>query len=177
MMMTAYLGRLWQSKQLAGVRGFYRKHKNQLLFALNNRRYKFFGMEVRIDQPSVLTNKKMIHIGHHTQIASFVHIWGGGGVFIGDRVLIASHVAITSLTHDHAYDVIKFSPVVVKPVTIHNDVWIGSHAVILPGVTLGEGCVVGAGAVVTKDVPPMAIVMGTPAKVVKYRVVSKRSGE
>lgn len=52
---------------------------------------------------------------------------------------------------------------------IGNDVWIGTHSVILRGVTIGDGAVVGAGSVVTKDVPPYAIVTGTPAKVLKYR--------
>ena len=54
-------------------------------------------------------------------------------------------------------------------VKINNDVYIGLNAIIMPGVTIGDGAVVGAGAVVTKDVPPYAIVAGVPAKVVKYR--------
>lgn len=56
-----------------------------------------------------------------------------------------------------------------KKVTIGNDVWIGAHAVILPGVKIGNGAIIGAGAVVTKDVPPYAIVGGVPAKVIRYR--------
>lgn len=55
------------------------------------------------------------------------------------------------------------------PVTVGNDVWIGIHSMIMGGVTIGNGAVVGAGAVVTKDVPPYAIVGGVPAKVIKYR--------
>ena len=54
-------------------------------------------------------------------------------------------------------------------VKINNDVYIGLNAIIMPGVTIGDGAVIGAGAVVTKDVPPYAIVAGVPAKVVKYR--------
>lgn len=56
-----------------------------------------------------------------------------------------------------------------KPVTIGNDVWIGTRAMVLGGVTIGDGAVIGAGAIVTKDVPPYAIVGGVPAKVIKYR--------
>ncbi|MNI40841.1 Chloramphenicol acetyltransferase [compost metagenome] len=56
-----------------------------------------------------------------------------------------------------------------QKIVIGNDVWIGANAVILPGVTLGDGAVIGAGAVVTKDVPPYAIVGGVPAKVIRYR--------
>ena len=54
-------------------------------------------------------------------------------------------------------------------VTIGNDVWIGMRSIIMPGVTIGNGAVIGAGAVVTKDVPDYAIVGGVPAKVIKYR--------
>lgn len=55
------------------------------------------------------------------------------------------------------------------PVTVGNDVWIGIHSMIMGGVTIGNGAVIGAGAVVTKDVPPYAIVGGVPAKIIKYR--------
>lgn len=55
------------------------------------------------------------------------------------------------------------------PVTIGNDVWIGMRSIIMPGVNIGDGSVIGAGAVVTKDVPAYAIVGGVPAKVIKYR--------
>ncbi len=56
-----------------------------------------------------------------------------------------------------------------RPVSIGNDVWIGSRAIIIGGITIGNGAVVGAGAIVTKDVPPYAIVGGVPAKVIRYR--------
>lgn len=56
-----------------------------------------------------------------------------------------------------------------KKVTIKNDVWIGANSVIMPGITIGNGAIIGAGAVVTKDVPDYAIVAGVPAKVIKYR--------
>lgn len=56
-----------------------------------------------------------------------------------------------------------------KPVTIGNDVWIGTRAMVLGGVTIGDGAVIGAGAIVTKDVPPFAIVAGVPARIVRYR--------
>lgn len=56
-----------------------------------------------------------------------------------------------------------------KKVVIGNDVWIGAHTVILPGVNIGNGAIIGAGAVVTKDVPPYAIVGGVPAKIIRYR--------
>ena len=56
-----------------------------------------------------------------------------------------------------------------KPVVIEDDVWIGGRVIILPGVHVGTGCVIGAGAVVTRDTPPYTIVAGNPAKIKKYR--------
>jgi len=56
-----------------------------------------------------------------------------------------------------------------KPITIGNDVWIGARAIILDGINIGSGAVIGANAVVTKDIPPYAVVGGTPAKIIKYR--------
>jgi maltose O-acetyltransferase len=56
-----------------------------------------------------------------------------------------------------------------NPVTIGNDVWIGYRAIILPGVTVGSGSVIGAGTVVSKDVPEYAVVVGNPARIVRYR--------
>jgi len=56
-----------------------------------------------------------------------------------------------------------------KTVTIGNDVWIGTRAIIMPGVSIGDGAVVGAGAIVTQDVEPFAVVVGVPAKIVRYR--------
>ena len=62
-----------------------------------------------------------------------------------------------------------FNTVVLGSVTVEDDVWIGSNCVILPGVTIGCGSVIGAGAVVTKDIPPYSIAVGVPAKVLKQR--------
>nr|WP_310586587.1 acyltransferase [Larkinella insperata] len=119
-----------------------------------------------------LLGKESIEIGSYCGINSFVHVWGHKGVVIGDRVMIASHVAITSLTHNYTAESMRFSAPLGGKIIIEDDVWIGSHAIIMPGVTIGRGAVVGAGAVVTKDVPAFAIVVGTPARVVKYRPVS-----
>jgi acetyltransferase-like isoleucine patch superfamily enzyme len=56
-----------------------------------------------------------------------------------------------------------------SPVKIGNDVWVGANAIIISGITIGNGCIIGAGAVVTKDLPPYSIVGGVPAKIIKYR--------
>ena len=128
------------------------------------------GWGFTIDKYVNIQGKKNLSIGEHCVINSFVHIWAGkSGVTIGDRVLIASHVAITSLTHNYESKTMRFDKSIDKPIRIEDDVWIGSHAVIFPGVTIGTGAVIGAGSVVKSDIPAYAIAVGVPAKVIKYR--------
>ena len=83
-----------------------------------------------------------------------------GGITIGDRVLIGPRVTLSTAGHpvepDERYDFITHAPIVIE-----DDVWIGAAATVTPGVTIGHGSVVGAGAVVAKDVPPLTVVTAT----------------
>ena len=88
-----------------------------------------------------------------------------GGIEIGDNVLIGQQVVIATLNHDLAPD--KRANMIPAPVKIGNNVWIGAHATVLAGVTIGDNAVVAAGAVVTKDVPANTVVGGVPAKIIK----------
>ena len=88
-------------------------------------------------------------------------------VTMGDWVMIGPHVLISTVNHPLSPRGRRNRLGVAKPVRIGDDVWIGGHATILPGVTIGDGAVVAAGAVVTKDVPPYTVVAGVPARVVK----------
>ena len=112
-----------------------------------------------------------ISIGPNTYIGPTSVLFGAGGIEIGEGALISPAVVITSQQHsfeDRDTD-IRDQPLRFAPVTIERDVWIGANATILPGVRLGHGCVVGAGAVVAKDVPPMTVVVGVPAQVARER--------
>ena len=129
---------------------------------------KKYGKRVYIDFPCRLRGKNNIEIGDGVSIGAFSHLWGQGGIKIGNGVMIASHTAITSLTHNAEVEDM-FSNVISKPVTIEDDVWIGAHSVIMPGITIGRGAVIGAGSVVTEDIPSMAIAMGAPAKTIRFR--------
>ena len=106
-------------------------------------------------------------IGDHTRIG--LHNTIIGPVEIGSHVNLAQGITVTALNHnfDDTEKRIDEQGVSTNPVTIEDDVWIGANAVILPGVTIGNHCVVAAGAVVTKDVPPHSLVAGVPAKVIK----------
>jgi maltose O-acetyltransferase len=130
-----------------------------------------FGVNCNIYPNVVIHSPKSVMIGNRVNIAEFVHIWGGGGVYIGNDVAIASHAVIASQTHDKYAELFRDSQQMM-PVKIGENVWIGSGAVILPGVKIGEGSVIGAQAVVTRDVPPRSLVVGVPARVVE-RLQSK----
>jgi acetyltransferase-like isoleucine patch superfamily enzyme len=99
------------------------------------------------------------------QACSFLDL---GGITIGDRTMISPKV--TLVTEGHPVELVeRYACVVVAPIVIEEDVWIGAAATVLPGVTIGRGSVVGAGAVVAKDVPAMTVVTG-PGHVVRGRV-------
>ena len=90
-----------------------------------------------------------------------------GLVTIGDRVLFGPNVSIFAATHEVEVQSRRDNVEYARPVVIGNDCWIGGHVVILPGVTIGNGCTIAAGSVVTKDVPEWSVAMGSPARVVK----------
>ena len=124
---------------------------------------KSLGKNVTLYRGVVIHGGKNVSIKRGTCIAEYVHIWGGGGIEIGENVLIGAHSAITSLTHNTQAPIYGQS-LVSKPVHIDDNVWIGTHAVILPGIRIGQNAIIGAGAVVTKDVAANDIVVGVPAR-------------
>ena len=108
---------------------------------------------------------KNIHIGENVFINSNCTMQDQGGIFIGDNVLIGHNACILTLNHD--MDPEKRANLHPSPVRIGNGAWLGSNVTVLPGVTIGDGAIVAAGAVVTKDVEDNTIVAGVPAKVIR----------
>ena len=106
-----------------------------------------------------------ITIGKNVFINSGCCFQDQGGIEIGNNVLIGQQVVLATLNHDLMPE--KRANMSPAPIKIGNDVWIGAHATILAGVTIGNGAVVAAGAVVTKDVPANTVVGGVPAKIIK----------
>ena len=88
-----------------------------------------------------------------------------GRVNIGDNVLFGPNVQLYTVSHP--LDVLTRGSEFTRPIVVEDNVWVGGSAILLPGVTVGKGAVVAAGAVVTKDVPPFSVVAGNPAKVIK----------
>jgi maltose O-acetyltransferase len=107
-----------------------------------------------------------ITIGDWTTIGDTAFLDGRSGLAIGDCVNLGSHVSIYTRQHDP--DDPDFAEVG-GPVTIGNYAWLASHCIVLPGVTIGEGAVVAAGAVVAKDVAPYTMVGGVPARYIRDR--------
>lgn len=112
-----------------------------------------------------------LKVGSEVDFALDVLITTSGGVTIGDRVLIGYRSMILSTNHNIPPAPAPFlgSGHIKKPVVIGNDVWIGANSMILPGVTIGEGAVIGGGSVVTKPVDAYTIVGGNPAKFIRAR--------
>lgn len=108
---------------------------------------------------------KNIKIGKNVFINSGCHFQDQGGITIGNDVLIGHNVVLATINHDLAPSQNRKNHY--APITISNNVWIGSNATILPGVTISEWAVVAAGAVVTKNVESYTVVGGNPAKLIK----------
>ena len=108
-----------------------------------------------------------IHVGENFYANYDLIILDVCDVYIGNNVFLAPRVGIYAAGHPIDKDVRNMQLEFGKPIHIGNDVWIGYEAVILPGVTIGDGAVIGCRAVVTKDVPPNTVVAGVPARVVR----------
>lgn len=138
---------------------------------------KKIGERVSIMQRVKIMSPQKVSIGHDVLLNDDVKIGGQCGVTIGNYVLIGYNVNLVSENHayqNHLLPIMK-QGYFGGPITIHDDVWIGANAVILPHVTIGKGAIVGANAVVTKDVSPYSIVGGVPAKEIKYRIKTKKT--
>jgi acetyltransferase-like isoleucine patch superfamily enzyme len=105
-----------------------------------------------------------IIMGDRAGLNSFCRIFGHGSVKIGEDAQIGPGTLVTTTTHSY-HDDLETS---FKPVVIGKGVWIGANSTILPGVTIGDSAVVGAGSVVTRDIPSGAIAVGVPARVIKW---------
>ncbi|GGA63246.1 putative lipopolysaccharide biosynthesis O-acetyl transferase WbbJ [Flavobacterium palustre] len=161
---------------------FYKARLIRLPFDIRNRRFIKIGRRFtagfgcRIEAfPLDKNDEYCITIGDNVQINDYVHIGAVGNITIGNNVLMASKIYISDHNHGNYDDLISDHPMsipeerkaICKPVVIGDNVWLGESVCILPGITIGEGCIVGALSVVTKSIPPYSIAAGNPAKVVK----------
>ncbi len=131
------------------------------------------GDNVYLGHYSILKgyHRNLLAIGTETWIGQQCFFHSAGGISIGRRVGIGPAVRILTSTHQEAGRgvPILFAPIQTAKVTIEDDADVGVGALILPGVTVGQGAQVGAGAVVTRDVPAYSVVAGVPARVIRMR--------
>jgi acetyltransferase-like isoleucine patch superfamily enzyme len=144
---------------------------NRLKSKLMSLRGAMIGDRVKLLQGIWIDRFDGLRIGDDVSIAKGVLILAIGGVEIGDRSMVGPGSKLISAGHviPKGRKPMRFSGVFLKKITIEKDVWIGAQVIILPGVKVGEGAIIAAGAVVTKDVPPFAIVGGVPARVIRMR--------
>lgn len=128
------------------------------------------GVGIRIAPGANFASGSLVSLGCNSNLSR--NCWILGDVTIGNDVMMAPDVTILAL--NHTFENINKTMIcqgqqAMKPVIIGNDVWIGTRAIILPGVSIGDHVIIGAGSVVTKSVPDWAIVGGNPAKIIKMR--------
>jgi len=154
MRLTAQINRLTYD-DLAQVRELFSELTLQSIdegFALIPPFYSSYGLDIRVGK------KVFINQG--------CTIYDMGGVEIGDRVMIGPNVSLITTSHPLEPD-LRRAYIEAKPIKIENNVWIAAGVTIIGGVTIGENSAIGAGAVVTKNVPPNCFVAGSPAKIIR----------
>lgn len=127
------------------------------------------GTNINIERGATFGTGSKVSIGNNSGIGVNAQI--SGCVRIGDNVMMGPEVVILTTSHEFSRTDIPMieQPTSVHEVVIEDDVWIGTRVIILPGRRIGRGAIIGAGAVVSRDVPPYAIVAGNPARVIRYR--------
>lgn len=144
---------------------------------LCRRIFKNAGANINIEHGAYFGSGKDIEIGNNSGLGFNCRVYGP--LKIGNDVMMGPDVMIFTQNHETIrLDIpmrLQTAPKI--PVTIGDDVWIGARAIILPGKNIGKGVIIGAGAVVTKDVPDYAIVGGNPAKIIKFRDGSNKEKE
>jgi len=135
------------------------------------RDFLYFGKGARIGGNVGIMSTKRMYVGDHAYIAGGCRIIAHGGFHLGNYSGLGAHTTVFTVEHRHAgAKEIPFDDVrLIKPVYIEDYVFVGTNVSILPGVRIGKGAIIGLASVVTRDVPPLSIVMGNPAKIIGHR--------
>lgn len=148
---------------------------NKIFSSLVKRYFSRCGKNVHFSPLNSDFSYKTISIGNDVYIGPYAIFSAEKGLTIGNKVTFGPHVTIMAGNHNfkvigsYIFDNHEKNEDDDLPVVICDDTWIGCNVVILKGVTIGRGAIIGAGSIVTKDVPPYAIVGGNPAKIIRYR--------
>jgi maltose O-acetyltransferase len=132
--------------------------------------FKHAGRNINIEKGAYFGDGSQIEIGDNSGIGINCRVCGP--VKIGNNVMMGPEVIVLTVSHKSDRTDIPMREqghIEPEPVTIGDDVWIGTRVIIMPGITVGKGAIIGAASVVTKDVPEYSIVCGNPARVIKSR--------
>lgn len=127
------------------------------------------GKEINIERHARFS--KDLKIGNYSGIGKDTYV--PGGVTIGKYCMLGPEIVFYTQNHNFSRTDIPMCQQgfgSFKPITIEDDCWLGRRVIILPGVTIGHGSIIGAGAVVSKDIPPYSVAVGNPARVIKSRI-------
>lgn len=144
------------------------KFAKKMRFFWTKKIIRYCGKNVNIEKYASYT--PMLSIGDNSGVG--INSEMNGPITIGNNVMMGPEVVIYTTIHKHdRVDITMIEQGMDEPcpVTIGNDVWIGRRVMIMPGVNIGDGCVIGAGAVVTHDIPSYCVAAGVPARIVKRR--------
>lgn len=137
------------------------------------RKMRSVGRNVHICRGYAIFPPEKVTIGDSVWIGEHFYARAEGGLTIGSGTVISTDVEIRTSGHNYNSADLGMLPyderIFYSPLTIGENCWIGARVIFARGVTVGEGAVIGMGSVVTKDVPPLAVVAGNPAKIIKYR--------
>lgn len=139
---------------------------------------KMFGADIRWTS-NVLSSCRIwqpwkLRMGDYSCLSAGVDCYSVDEVVIGDQVVVSQGVKLCTAGHDITSRTMELTH---QPIRIESNAWIAAWSIILPGVTIGEGAVVAAGAVVTKDIEPWTVVGGNPVKVITKRVLDDSNGK
>lgn len=127
----------------------------------------YLPKNLEIVTPFICDYGKNIHLGNNIFINCQCYFMDGADITVGDNVFIGPYCGFYTATHPLDYNNRNKGLEKALPIVIGDNCWFGANVSVLPGVTIGSGCVIAAGSVVTKDVPCHSMVAGVPAKVIK----------
>lgn len=127
----------------------------------------YYPENLELISPFMCDYGHLIHLGKNVFINSFCYFMDGGSITIGNDVFIGPYCGFYTANHAMDYKERNSGIEIALPIHVGNNVWFGANVSVMPGVTIGDDCVIGAGSVVTKDIPPHSLACGNPCRVIK----------
>lgn len=131
-----------------------------------SRKFRCCGKNLKMSSRINVYNPDMVSIGDNVYIGYSTYL-GGGDIHLKDEVIIGPFCSIVAGNHTAKNDSFRFGPYDYGKIEVGEGTWLGSHVVITNNVKIGKGCLIGAGSVVTEDVPDFCFAAGSPARIIR----------